>query len=261
MTSRAARRAPLPTNSAPYTVILYARPGDGRRMRARPDAQEVKHAPFEDSVPIRNFPSYRGRVAQHGRYWFSRTRSHVRFESRFEMTALMTLDQRGDVKAVSSNPFWALWPKGSKPVRHAPDFFVRRQDGRVLIMDVKPEARFTDHDRIQHQRMRELCDEMGWCYEEFTTIDPVMERNLRFLSGFRHPRFALPDGISAVMTERLRATEPLGQSLAGAVAHAVGMGGDLPQGRLLSGVYHMLWTNQIHTDLCRTLSWNTRVTL
>ncbi|STZ44143.1 FAD-dependent oxidoreductase [Mycolicibacterium gilvum] len=56
-------------------------------------------------------------------YWFSRSQGHVSFESRFEMTALMTVDFRGDAIAVSSNPFWLLWPKGQTHHRHGPGLF------------------------------------------------------------------------------------------------------------------------------------------
>lgn len=71
----------------------------------------------------------------------------MRFESRFERTALTVLDFGGDVAAVSSNPLWLLWPRGADPKRHAPDFFARRRDGSVLVIDVKPQERLTDQDR------------------------------------------------------------------------------------------------------------------
>lgn len=260
MSARGTHGVPLPVNSAPYTAIVYVHPDDGRRVRAPLHADELKDVAFEHAVPIRKFPSYRGRVAHQGRYWFSRTRSHVKFESRFEMAALMTLDHRADVKAVSSNPFWLLWPSGAKPVRHAPDFFVRLQDGGVLIVDVKPAARMTDGDRIQHRRTRDVCDEMNWCYEEFTSLNPVVERNLRVISAYGHPRFALPDTAVAAIEAKLRAAGTSGSPLS-EVIDAIGRYENLTESCVLAGTYHMLWTNQVQADLGRTLCWHTRVTL
>ncbi|MDT0470324.1 TnsA-like heteromeric transposase endonuclease subunit, partial [Streptomyces gibsoniae] len=141
---------------------------------------------------MRTFPAYRGRRSHQGLYWFSRSRSQVHFESRFEKTALIVLDFEGDAAAVSSNPFWLLWPKGAKPVRHAPDFFVRCRDGSVVVVDVKPAERLTEKDRAQHDRTSAICRELGWKYREFVAMDDVVERNLRLLGAYRHPRFALP---------------------------------------------------------------------
>lgn len=247
----------LPVNEAPYTTILYQDPVTGRRVRSRIDAG-IGHLGFESSAPIRTFPAYRGRRSHQGRYWFSRSQSHVRFESRFEMTALMVLDFRGETTAVSSNPFWLLWPKGSKPLRHAPDFFARRRDGSVLVVDVKPAARVTAADRVQHARTREVCTELGWEYEEFTALDAVVERNLRLLSGYHHPRFAPPAHCRAQVAELVQIAGEPGLPLAELVEVASALTG-LTDDRVVCALYHMLWCAQLHTDLHRPLTWKTMV--
>lgn len=68
----------LPANDAPYTAILYDDPVTGRRRRSRIIA-ELSRVRFEACTPIRCFPAYRGRRSHQGRYWFSRSQSHVRY--------------------------------------------------------------------------------------------------------------------------------------------------------------------------------------
>lgn len=253
-TQRSTAPVALPVNDAPYTKILYVDPETGRRVRSRIVA-EIGHVSFETSAPIRYFPAYRGRRSHQGLYWFSRSASYVHFESRFEMTALMVLDFRGEAIAVSSNPFWLLWPRGTKPVRHAPDFFVRRRDGSVLIVDVKPAERITDKDREQHDLTRQCCIEIGWEYEEFTSITTAVERNLRVLSGYHHPRFAPPENARALIVARVRAAGSEGLQLAelvDIVRDCTGLSDEL----VVCAVYHMLWNAQLHADLNRLLAWD-----
>lgn len=247
----------LPVNDAPYTTILYVDPATGRRTRSRVVA-ELSRIRFESCAPIRTFPAYRGRRSHQGRYWFSRSQSHVKFESRFEMTALMVLDFQGDASAVSSNPFWLLWPQGTIPARHAPDFFVRRRDGSVLIVDVKPAERITDKDRAHHDRTRVVCSELGWDYQEFTTINVVVERNLRLLSGYRHPRFAPPADSGSFIAALARAAGNHGLRLPELIDVATRDAG-LTDERAVCAVYHMLWNGQIHANLDYPLTWNTAV--
>lgn len=246
-----------PVNDAPYTVALFVDPSTGKRVRRR-ITTALSRLPFETAAPIRCFPAYRGRRAHQGRYWFSRSQSRVNFESLFERTALRVLDFRGDIVRVSSNPFWLLWAKDSGPKRHAPDFFARCADGSVLVVDVKPEHRITDDDRIQHARTREVCSELGWKYEEFITMDPIMDRNLRLLAGYNRPQFAFDAaGTRAVMTALSAAEDrrPRLADLLDAVCASTG----IDDATALCGIYHMVWFGQLHVDLVHPLMWDCEV--
>ncbi|WP_319446111.1 MULTISPECIES: TnsA-like heteromeric transposase endonuclease subunit [unclassified Mycobacterium] len=246
----------LPVNAAPYTMILYEDPS-GRRVRSRivPELAAVR---FEQSAPIRRFPAYPGRRSHQGRYWLSRSGAHVQFESRFEMTALMVLDFEGQAVAVSSNPFWLLWPRGSDPQRHAPDFFIRRTDGSVLVMDVKPASRLTDNDRIQHARTRAVCGELSWEYREFTNIASPLERNLRLLCGYHHRRFGPSAAIRDAVLGELRSSDVEAMRLDTLINTACARTG-LHDGVILCGVYHMLWCGELQVDLNYPLTWDTTV--
>lgn len=247
-----------PVSDAPYTTILHEDPASRKRVRTRLTT-ETARLPFELCGPIRTFPSYRGRRSHQGKYWFSRSQTYVSFESRFEMTALMMLDFRGDAVAVSSNPFWLLWPKGEPHSRHAPDFFVRRRDGSALVVDVKPADRIRDKDRLLHERTREVCHDLGWEYEEFTEIDSTVERNLRLLCGYHHPRFAPPTVARAEIAECVAQSGRNGVPF-GELIDAVSECTQLDDSALICGVYHMVWNGEIRVDLTLPLSWRTATT-
>ena len=70
--------------------------------------------------------------------------SHVGHESWVERDQLMALDADPDVIGVLSQPFWIHWSDGT---RHAPDYFVRRRDGSVVVVDVREDDRISEADR------------------------------------------------------------------------------------------------------------------
>jgi len=244
-------------NDAPYTVALFVDPTTGKRVRRR-ITTALSHMPFEAAAPIRRFPAYRGRRAHQGRYWFSGSHTRVNHESLFEKTALRVLDFRGDIAQISSNPLWLLWAKDSGPKRHAPDFFGRRINRSALVVDVKPEHRMTDEDRIQHARTREVCTELGWEYEEFTTINPVLDRNLRLLSGYSRPQFAFESPALQTVATALAASETGCLRLAD-LLDAVCTRTGLDDAIALCGIYQMLWYSQLRVDLTHPLTWNSEV--
>ena len=91
-----------------------------------------------DCSPVRNFPSFRGQRNFPGLWWFATTGAHVGHESWVERDQLMALDADPDVVGVLSQPFWIHWRDGT---RHAPDYFVRRRDGSVVVVDVREDDR------------------------------------------------------------------------------------------------------------------------
>lgn len=218
----------------------------------------LSHLPFESAAPIRAFPAYRGRRAHQGQYWFSGSRSRVNFESLFEKTALRVLDFRGDVARVSSNPFWLLWPKGAGPKRHAPDFFARLTNGSVLVVDVKPEGRITDNDRAQHSLTRDVCTQLGWKYEQFTTIDPATDRNLRLLAGYSRPQYAF-DAVATQVTIAAVSSTASGRLRLADLLDAVCRNLGFYDATALCGIYHMIWSGQLHVDLAYPLTWDSEV--
>lgn len=138
-----------------------------------------------DCRPVRGFPSYHGQRNFPGLWWFSTTGAHVGHESWLERDQLMVLDADPDVIGVVSQPFWFRWPDG---VSHAPDYFVRRRDGSAVVVDVRDDDRISAADQEKFDRSAVVCETVGWDYRRVGVLDSVLRANLRWLSGYRHPR-------------------------------------------------------------------------
>jgi hypothetical protein len=82
--------------------------GPGRGRERRPLAA-CWHLRFERMSPVRGFASFRGQRNWPGWWWFSRTGTHVGYESWVERDTLMALDADPGVEAVASQPMWLHW--------------------------------------------------------------------------------------------------------------------------------------------------------
>lgn len=192
--------------------------------------------PFElDCLPVRDFPSYRGQRNFPGLWWFSRTGVHVGHESWLERDQLMALDSDPDVVGVVSQPFWFRWPDG---VSHVPDYFVRRRDGSAFVVDVRDDDRIAAADQEKFDRSAANCEAAGWDYRRVGVLDPVLRANLRWLSGYRHPRVFRPGLADDLMLVFNRA-RPL---MAGVSA----VGTPLV---VLPVLFHLLWHRRLSADL------------
>ena len=134
-----------------------------------------------------------------GRWWTATSRSLVGYESWLERDWLMLLDFDPDVVGIAAQPFWLLWttPEG-KPCSHAPDYFARSAGGAALVMDCRPADRIKPRDADAFAVTRAACELVGWRYEVAGSPVPVVVGNVRWLSGYRHPRHDLPDVAAAL---------------------------------------------------------------
>ena len=198
---------------------------------------------FERVAPVRRFASFRGQRNRPGLWWFSRTGEHVGHESWLERDRLMALDADPEVVGVAAQPMWLHWVTVSgRPVRHAPDFFARRADGTGVVIDVRADERIGEKDAAVFAATAQVCAQVGWEYQRAGELGPVRAANLRWLSGYRHPRFAQP-GLAARLGEVFAEPGPL---LGGASA-----AGDLVA--VLPVLFGMLWRGELAADLERDL--------
>ena len=83
--------------------------------------------------PVRGVPVVSGQRNRPGLWWFASAGGHVGHESWLEWDRLMALDADPGVVAVAAQPMWLDWADfaSGRALRHAPDCFARRADGRV----------------------------------------------------------------------------------------------------------------------------------
>ena len=194
---------------------------------------------FERVAPVRRFASFRGQRNRPGLWWFSRTGEHVGHESWLERDRLMALDAEPEVVGVAAQPMWLHWVTDSgRPVRHAPDFFARRADGIGVVIDVRADERIGEKDAAVFAATAQVCAQVGWEYQRAGELGPVRAANLRWLSGYRHPRFDQP-GVAARLGEVFAEPGPL---VGGAAA-----AGDLVA--VLPVLFGMLWRGELTADV------------
>ena len=194
---------------------------------------------FERGAPVRRFASFRGQRNRPGLWWFSRTGEHVGHESWLERDRLMALDADPEVVGVAAQPMWLHWTTESgRRVRHAPDFFARRADGTGVVIDVRADERIGEKDAAVFAATAQVCAQGGWVYQRAGELGAVRAANLRWLSGYRHPRFAQP-GMAARLGEAFAQPGPL-------LARASTAGDPVA---VLPVLFGMLWRGELAADL------------
>lgn len=206
---------------------------------------------FEDGRPVREFPSYRGQRNYPGLYWSATGGTHVGYESWLERDHAMALDFAPTVTALVSQPLWLFWEnERGKSVSHAPDYFVRRADGSVLLVDSRPENRRPARDLAKFAATERACAEIGWDYALWGELDPVESANLRWLAGYRNPRCFNVE-VAARLREFFAAP---GQLMEGAEE----VGDPIA---VLPVLFHLMWRQELLCDLSVLLGDRTVVRL
>jgi len=226
-------------------AVSSAGPGDGFEVvYVGPDG--VRHrgpltlcwdVPFERAGAVRRFTSHRGQRSFSGLWYFASSDDHVGYESWLERDRLMVLDADPEVVAVASQPFWLCWDD-DRPLRHAPDFFVRRRDGTALVLDVRADDRIDPGDAVKFAASARACEAVGWRYRRVGALNPVHAANLRWLAGYRHGRYHQLERAGQVRQAFARPT---------ALMEGVTAVGD-PLG-VLPVLFHLLWRRELETDL------------
>jgi hypothetical protein len=235
MTAELATRAEGPAGCGGVEVE-YVDPGRGRERRPLAACCSSR---FERMSPVRGFASFRGQRNWPGWWWFSRTGEHVGHESWVERDVLMALDADPGVEAVASQPMWLHWiSESGKARRHAPDFFVRRADGTGVLIDVRPDNRIGAADAAVFAATAVMAGQAGWAYDRVGELPAVRAANLRWLAGYRHPRYARA-AVMAALEQVFAEPRPLR-------AGAAEAGDPLA---VLPVLFAMLWRGGLSADL------------
>lgn len=199
---------------------------------------EAPRVGFEWCAPVRRFLSRKGQRHLSGLWWSATTAGHVGYESWLERDQLMWLDFDPEVVALASQPFWLFWSSKGQARSHAPDYFARRRDGSALVVDCRPDERVKPRDAVAFAATARVCELLGWEYRRVGAPDPIMTANVRWLSGYRHPRHHRPvlaaalREVFATPTALLVGAEAVGDPLA-----------------VLPVLFHLLWRRQFAVDL------------
>lgn len=243
--------------SAGAATLAVARRDLGVRVTYRSIAREPVTADladawserFESLPPVRVPRAFKGQRNFAGSWWFATTQTHVAFESWLERDHLMLLDFAPDVAAVAAQPFTVALSTSSGLRKHTPDFFVRTTDGSAVVIDVRPDGRAAKDAEV-FEATADACAQVGWGYRRLGDITPLLAANVRWLSGYRHPRCCTNDVADALLAAVTSSEHTVG-TLAGLVGDPM---------VVLPCLFHLLWSGELDAGLrTRRLSMDSRV--
>ncbi|MET8978988.1 TnsA-like heteromeric transposase endonuclease subunit [Streptomyces sp. NPDC004539] len=146
---------------------------------------------LEECLPVRQFPVLKGRRVAPGWWWSATNRALVHYGFKAMRTQVMMLDRDPGVVALACRPVELLWRgRGSKTVSHAPHLMARLADGSGLLVDCA--GRFGAGRRLvrRAEHVEAAAVAAGWHYRLVGPPSCVVEGNVRWLAGYRHPRCA-----------------------------------------------------------------------
>jgi hypothetical protein len=193
---------------------------------------------FERRAPVRTVRSYPTQRSIRRDYWVATTRSRIVCESHLERHHAMLMDFDPTVVALAAQPFRLYWPGTRGRRGHVPDFFARRSDGTGVVVDVRPDDLIGEEDAVAFAATARACALAGWEFERVGWIDSVLFANVKWLAGFRHPRY-LVDGTAARLREVFAAPRGLFE------------GTDAAGDRIavLPVLYHLMWRRELLVEV------------
>jgi hypothetical protein len=210
--------------------------GAERRMLWPEAARSVS---LEECGPARRFPVRHGKRMAPGWWWSATDGRLVHYASGVMRTQVMLLDRDPSVVAIACRPVEFTWREGDGGwVRHAPHLMARLTDGRGLLADCAGGGDVSPRLARRAAVMEAAAAQVGWQYQVLRPPDPVFATNVRWLAGYRHPRYQ--GGELAVRTaEVFRRPRPL--------VEGVRELGDPIQ--VFPVVFHALWHGNLSAPL------------
>ncbi|MGW6489341.1 TnsA-like heteromeric transposase endonuclease subunit [Streptomyces sp. NPDC055056] len=208
---------------------------------------------FERLTPVTAFPVVPGRRWAPGWWWSATTGRHVQHGSQAMCTQLMLLDRDPCVTGLAGRPLRLTWrdPDSRRTLTWTPQLFARYADGRAVLADC-PATAEPAGDRAARAAvvLAAACAAVGFTYRRLLPPDGVVAANVRWLTGYRHPRHRDAGGLEQRVLAAFTAPRPLmaGAAAAGEVLAA------------LPVLYHALWRGRLTADLTRPLGEHTLVT-
>ncbi|MFD7732159.1 TnsA-like heteromeric transposase endonuclease subunit [Kitasatospora phosalacinea] len=237
---------PGPVVAAEGFEAVFAVDGNLAQERWERAAARVR---FEELRPVSAFPVIPGKRWGPGWWWSATTGGHVAHGSAAMVVQLMLLDRDPQVVGISGRPLRVLWREGDGRVRSwVPQVFARYADGTAMLADCPgvPGAGGVAAQRAA-VAVGQACARVGWVYRRLRAPDPVVVGNVRWLAGYRHPRFRGAAEVEEAVMEAFSCPRAL-------VEGVRAVGNPLV---VLPVVYHALWAHRLRASLERPLHGGT----
>ncbi|MFF1959820.1 TnsA-like heteromeric transposase endonuclease subunit [Streptomyces sp. NPDC058220] len=177
----------LPSGIGEVKARFVDHAGHEQRMEW-PDA--ARGVCLEECGPVRRFPVRHGKRMAPGWWWSATEGRLVHYASGVMRTQVMLLDHDPSVVAIACRPVELTWREGDGVVvRHAPHLMARLVDGRGLLADCAGHGEISARLASRAAVMEAAAAAVGWQYRVLRPPEPVVAANLRWLAGYRHPRY------------------------------------------------------------------------
>jgi hypothetical protein len=207
--------------------VAHRAPADKRLTKLR----------FDEARLARQGTKYPHRRHYEGHYWFEQTRALVWHESMTEYSALMELDHRESIRAITSQPMCIHFVDGT---RHYPDYFAVLSNGSQVLYDVRPPERIDARAEAQFEKTEALCEEVGWAYQVLHGSRGPDGYNLEWLSCFRHVWYRPDDQAEARILDFVGGGRPFA-AVAKFVENHLGAG-------QVHAIYNLMWRRLVRFD-------------
>ena len=145
---------------------------------------------LEELASVRAFPVRRGRRIAPGWWWSASTGRLVHYGFGAMRTQVMLLDHDPQVVSLACSPVELAWLADDGAVAvHAPHLMARLRDGSGLLVDCAGSDGVPARLTCRAAQMTAAVQAVGWHYRITQPPDPVLEANVRWLSGYRHSRY------------------------------------------------------------------------
>lgn len=197
------------------------------------------------SYPMRDFAR---RLSQQNKpvvTYLHTMRGLVGAESHHERVFLLLADFHPLVAFVAGQPFTIVWPRGSKPGTHTPDFILVSTAGQPVVVDVKTrEDRASTYWQEREPVIRATLAQVGVDYLVWTEMPRRFRKNLENFTAAQVPESSVDRWAPAATT------------LAGAGVSAHQLASQLnaagyPYLNAMMLIRWLLWTHVLETDMHR----------
>lgn len=202
---------------------------------------------IETFEPVRDLPHHSNQNSRPGFTYVRTIDDFVQHESGLESHYVMEADFDPCVTAISCQPFRIYFASGTGLNDHVPDMFVRFEDGRGEVWDVKPtKDHEKSHVKKQFDETEKICVALGWGYRRLGDPSEARLLNLRMLAHFRRDFPGLDE--SAVLV--LDVVQQKGRVPFGELVDACGVVAHVARPTVLT----LVWERFLSVDLDAPLS-------
>ncbi|MBD0742924.1 hypothetical protein BG418_01005 [Streptomyces sp. CBMA152] len=192
---------------------------------------------FEELDPVSAFPVVPGRRWGPGLWWSATCGRHVASGSNAMRVQLMVLDRDPQVIGIAGRPVRLLWRDGRGRERSwVPQLFARYADGTGMLADCPSHAEAGGQRALAAAAvMTQACTQAGFVYRRLEPLDEVVEANVKWLAGYRHPRNRGRAGLLEAVVDVFAQPRPLIKGVAEV--------GDPIE--VLPVAFHALWSGRL----------------